>query len=57
VHTHIDSTQRTYVGIAFDFSFNQPHQSLVANQIISYIEQQQELQRQARDQRESGRPG
>lgn len=57
VHTHIDSTQRTYVGIAFDFSFNQPHQSLVANQILSYIEKQQELQRQARDQRESGRPG
>ena len=57
VHTHIDSTQRTYVGIAFDFSFNQPHQSLVANQILNYIEQQQELQRQARDQREAGRAG
>ncbi len=57
VHTHIDSTQRTYVGIAFDFSFNQPHQSLVANQILNYIEQQQELQRQARDQRETGRAG
>ena len=57
VHTHIDSTQKTYVGIAFDFSFNLPHQATVANQILGYIEKQQELQRQARDQRESGRPG
>jgi hypothetical protein len=57
VHTHIDSMQKTYVGIAFDFSFNLPHQTMVANQILGYIEKQQELQRQARDQRESGRPG
>ena len=57
VHTHIDSMQKTYVGIAFDFSFNLPHQATVANQILGYIEKQQELQRQARDQRESGRPG
>lgn len=51
VHTHIDSTQKTYVGIAFDFSFNAAHQKLVADQILSYIEAKQELQRQARDQR------
>ncbi len=48
VHTHIDSTQRTYVGIAFDFSFNHGHQKLVASQILGYIELQQELQRQAK---------
>ncbi len=51
VHTHIDSTQKTYVGIAFDFSFNPGHQKLVGDQIQYYIEQQQELQRQAREQR------
>lgn len=49
VHTHIDSSQSTYVGIAFDFSFNAPHQKMVAEQILSYIEAKQELQRQARE--------
>lgn len=53
VHTHIDSTQKTYVGIAFDFSFNHPHQKLVGDQILQYIEQKQELQRQAREHREA----
>ena len=52
VHTHIDSTQKTYVGIAFDFSFNPAHQKLVGDQILHYIEQKQELQRQAREQHE-----
>lgn len=52
VHTHIDSTQKTYVGIAFDFSFNPGHQKLVGDQILHYIEQKQELQRQAREQHE-----
>ena len=56
VHTHIDSSQRTYVGIAFDFSFNQAHQKLVASQILGYIELQQELQRQAKAQREDPSP-
>ena len=51
VHTHIDSTQNTYVGIAFDFSFNTAHQKMVADQILSYIEAKQELQRQAREHR------
>lgn len=52
VHTHIDSTQKTYVGIAFDFSFNPAHQKLVGDQIQHYIEQKQDLQRQAREQRD-----
>ena len=56
VHTHIDSSQRTYVGIAFDFTFNPAHQDVLAAQIAHYIEQRQELQRQARDQREMGHP-
>jgi hypothetical protein len=51
VHTHIDSTQKTYVGIAFDFSFNPAHQKLVGDQIQYYIDQKQELQKQAREQR------
>jgi hypothetical protein len=54
VHTHIDSTQKTYVGIAFDFSFNAAHQKMVADQILSYIEAKQELQRQARELRGEG---
>lgn len=33
VHTHLDSTQRTYVGISFDFTFNLPHQAVVIEQI------------------------
>ena len=52
VHTHIDSTQKTYVGIAFDFSFNPAHQKLVGDQIQHYIEQKQDLQRQAREHRD-----
>lgn len=56
VHTHIDSSQRTYVGIAFDFTFNPDHQDILAAQIAYYIEQRQELQRQARDQRDLGHP-
>ena len=54
VHTHIDSSQRTYAGVAFDFSFNPGHQKVLAGQITHYIEQRQELQRQANEQRESG---
>ena len=56
VHTHIDSTQRTYVGIAFDFSFNHAHQDILASQIAYYIDARQELQRQAADQRDQGHP-
>ncbi|MCP4795945.1 MAG: hypothetical protein GY885_07295, partial [Phycisphaeraceae bacterium] len=50
-------SQRTYVGIAFDFSFNPAHESQVADLILEYIDRQQELQRQARDQRDAGRIG
>ena len=49
VHTHIDSTQCTYAGIAFDFTFNPAHERFVAEQIRRYIMLQQDLQRQARD--------
>jgi hypothetical protein len=33
VHTHIDSTQRTYAGMSFDFGFNPAHQKTVAAQV------------------------
>lgn len=33
VHTHMDSTQRTYGGLSFDFTFNPAHQKTVAAQV------------------------
>lgn len=33
VHTHIDSSQRTYAGLSFDFTFHLPHQQAVADQV------------------------
>jgi hypothetical protein len=36
-HTNVDSTQHTYAGMAFDFSFNPGHQRLVVEQICRYI--------------------
>lgn len=44
VHTHIDSQQRTYAGVAFDFTFNTGHQQIVAEQIQRYIERVQAKQ-------------
>ena len=41
VHTHIDSMHRTYAGVAFDFTFNHEHQTVVAEQIQTYIERVQ----------------
>jgi hypothetical protein len=36
-HTNVDSSQHTYAGMAFDFSFNPGHQQLVVEQITHYI--------------------
>jgi hypothetical protein len=36
-HTNVDSTQHTYAGMAFDFSFNPGHQRLVVAQVCRYI--------------------
>ncbi len=44
-HTSVDSTQHTYAGMAFDFSFNPAHQRVVAEQIRRYIGRQQQAQR------------
>lgn len=41
VHTHIDSAQMTYAGLAFDFSFNPRAQSTVTQQILLMIQAQQ----------------
>ena len=35
-HTNVDSTQHTYAGLAFDFSFNPVHQSFIVEQICRY---------------------
>ena len=37
VHTHVDSQQFTYAGMAFDFTFNPGHQRFVVDQICRYI--------------------
>ena len=40
-HTSVDSTQHTYAGMAFDFSFNPVHQRFIVEQICRFIEMQQ----------------
>jgi hypothetical protein len=44
VHTHIDSMQNTYAGVAFDFSFNPGHQGVVTAQITRQVQQVQARQ-------------
>ena len=44
IHNHMESSQHTYAGMAFDFSFNPVHQRFVVNQICRYIAVQQEAQ-------------
>lgn len=53
VHTHRESSQHCYAGLAFDFSFNPGHQKFVVDQICRYIavQQREQLQRM-RDQGE-----
>ncbi len=36
-HTHIDSMQNVYCGMAFDFSFNPSHRDFVVEQICRYV--------------------
>lgn len=45
-HTHVQSDQHVYAGMAFDFSFNPGHQRFVVDQICRYIAVQQRLQLQ-----------
>ena len=44
VHTHVESSQDVYAGLAFDFSFNPGHQQFVLDQICRYIALQQRAQ-------------
>lgn len=37
VHTHIDSTQNVYAGMAFEWSFHQAHRDFVVDQICRYV--------------------
>lgn len=43
-HTHIDSSQRLYAGLQFDFSFNPSHQKFVVDQVCRYVAQVQREQ-------------
>ncbi len=44
VHTHMDSAQRTYAGMAFEFGHHKEHAKFVANQIAHYVDQRQQSQ-------------
>lgn len=47
VHTHIDSAQRTYAGMAFEFGHNKPHQKFVVEQLLRFVDYQQQSQHEA----------
>ncbi|MGI9014314.1 MAG: hypothetical protein ACR2GY_08710 [Phycisphaerales bacterium] len=44
VHTHMQSSQDYYAGMAFDFTFNPGHQKFVVEQIGSYVASVQRMQ-------------
>lgn len=44
-HTHIDSTQAVYAGLAFEFGFNPAHREFVAGQLCGYFAAMQSRQR------------
>lgn len=50
VHSHMESSNHMYAGVAFDFTFNPEHQQFVVEQICRYIavQQRHQLQRSAR---------
>jgi hypothetical protein len=47
VHTHVDSTQNLYAGLAFEFAFHQSHRDFVIEQIERYISRLQTPMRKA----------
>ncbi len=49
VHTHLDSMQRVYAGVSFDFSLDKAHEQFVVSQICRYVAdlQRDQLRRQA----------
>lgn len=48
VHCHMESSQDTYAGMVFDFTFNPGHSRFVADQICKYIAMQQRAQMRRR---------
>jgi len=50
-HTHIDSTQRLYAGMMFEFGGEKDHQDFIVEQLCKYVAQVQreQLKRQASD--------
>lgn len=50
-HTHIDSTQHIYAGLAFEFDFNPSHRDFVVEQICRYVTLLQREQLQIAKQR------
>ncbi len=44
VHTHIDSSQKTYCGLAFEFGHNRSHQKFIVDQIRRCVTIQQQAQ-------------
>ncbi|MCC6675565.1 MAG: hypothetical protein IT436_00340 [Phycisphaerales bacterium] len=44
-HTHIDSTQAVYAGLAFEFGFHPAHREFVAGQLCGYFAAMQNRQR------------
>ncbi|MBX3357398.1 MAG: hypothetical protein KF745_03120 [Phycisphaeraceae bacterium] len=44
-HTHIDSEQNVYAGMAFDFAFNPAHRKFVLDLFTGYVARLQSLQR------------
>ena len=47
VHTHIDSAQNLYAGLAFEWSFHLAHRDFVVDQITRYVAQLQKQQARA----------
>jgi c-di-GMP-binding flagellar brake protein YcgR len=48
VHTHIDSSQHTYAGLAFDFSRSRDHERFITEQLSRYVEMRQHALRRRR---------
>lgn len=44
VHTHIDSTQNLYAGLAFEWSFHPTHRDFIVDQICRYVRTLQQAQ-------------
>jgi hypothetical protein len=43
-HTHVDSSQHVYAGLAFDFAHNPPHRRFIVDLFAQYVESLQQQQ-------------